>query len=89
MTAQAAQKLRRFVDMCNTFHLPVLSFVDEPGFMIGSASEKAATIRHGTAAIAAVMQSRVPWARAASTFTVLAPESGRYGAAEGGTTWSR
>lgn len=62
MTAEAAQKLTRFVDFCNTFHLPVLSFVDEPGFMIGSASEKAGTIRHGTAAIAAVMQSRVPWA---------------------------
>ncbi|MDR3498997.1 MAG: carboxyl transferase domain-containing protein [Parvibaculum sp.] len=62
MTAEAAQKLRRFSDFCNTFHLPVISFVDEPGFMIGSASEKAATIRHGTAAIAAVMQSRVPWA---------------------------
>ncbi len=62
MTAQAAQKLQRFADMCNTFHLPILSFVDEPGFMIGSASEKAATICHGTAAIAAVMQSRVPWA---------------------------
>ncbi|MEP0708394.1 MAG: carboxyl transferase domain-containing protein [Parvibaculum sp.] len=62
MTAQAAQKLQRFADMCNTFHLPILSFVDEPGFMIGSASEKAATIRHGTAAIASVMQSRVPWA---------------------------
>ncbi|NIJ40574.1 acetyl-CoA carboxylase carboxyltransferase component [Parvibaculum indicum] len=62
MTAQATQKLRRFVDMCNTFNLPVLSFVDEPGFMIGSASEQSATIRHGTAAIAAVMQSRVPWA---------------------------
>ncbi|MEQ9517932.1 MAG: carboxyl transferase domain-containing protein [Parvibaculum sp.] len=62
MTAEAAQKLRRFVDMCNTFNLPVLSFVDEPGFMIGSASEKAGTIRYGTAAIAAVMQSRVPWA---------------------------
>lgn len=62
MTAEAAQKLRRFADFCNTFHLPVISFVDEPGFMIGSASEKSATIRHGTAAIAAVMQSRVPWA---------------------------
>lgn len=62
MTAEAAQKLRRFSDFCNTFHLPVISLVDEPGFMIGSASEKAATIRHGTAAIAAVMQSRVPWA---------------------------
>ena len=62
MTAEAALKLQRFADLCNTFHLPIVSFVDEPGFMIGSASEKAATIRHGTTAIAAVMQSRVPWA---------------------------
>lgn len=62
MTAQAAQKARRFMDMCNTFNLPIISLVDEPGFMIGSASEKAGTIRHGTAAIAAAMQSRVPWA---------------------------
>ncbi|MCF8470562.1 MAG: propionyl-CoA carboxylase [Parvibaculum sp.] len=62
MTPAAARKLRRFCDMCNTFNLPIISFVDEPGFMIGSASEKAAAIRHGTAAIAAVMQSRVPWA---------------------------
>ena len=62
MTAAGARKLRRFVDMCNSFHLPVISFVDEPGFMIGSASERAGTIREGTAAIAAVMQSRVPWA---------------------------
>ena len=58
MTAAAAQKLRRFVDFCNSFHLPVLSFVDEPGFMIGPDSEAAGTIRHGTAAISAVLQSR-------------------------------
>ncbi|MBL6787732.1 MAG: propionyl-CoA carboxylase [PS1 clade bacterium] len=62
MTAAAAQKLRRFIDFCNSFHLPVLSFVDEPGFMIGPDSEAAGTIRHGTAAISAVLQSRVPWA---------------------------
>lgn len=62
MTAEAAQKLRRFIDFCNSFHLPVLSFVDEPGFMIGPDSEMAGTIRHGTAAISAVLQSRVPWA---------------------------
>ncbi|HEX7775276.1 MAG TPA: carboxyl transferase domain-containing protein, partial [Parvibaculum sp.] len=30
MTADAAQKLRRFADFCNTFHLPIVSFVDEP-----------------------------------------------------------
>jgi acetyl-CoA carboxylase carboxyltransferase component len=62
MTAAAAQKLRRFVDFCNSFHLPIVSLVDEPGFMIGPDSEKAGTIRHGTAAISAVLQSRVPWA---------------------------
>lgn len=62
MTAEAAQKLRRFVDLCNTFHLPIVSFVDEPGFMIGLAAEQAATIRYGAEALAAVVQSRVPWA---------------------------
>ncbi len=61
MTAEGAQKVRRFVDMCNTFHLPIVSFVDEPGFMIGPDAEKTATIRHGVAAIASVVQSRVPW----------------------------
>ncbi|NWG45766.1 MAG: propionyl-CoA carboxylase [Alphaproteobacteria bacterium] len=62
MTAEGAQKVRRFVDLCNTFRLPIISFVDEPGFMIGPEAEKAGTIRHGAAAIAAVVQSRVPWA---------------------------
>lgn len=62
MTADGAQKVRRFVDMCNTFHLPIVSLVDEPGFMIGLEAEQAATIRHGAAALAAVVQSRVPWA---------------------------
>ena len=62
MTSQAALKLRRFVDFVNSFNIPVISFVDEPGFMIGPDSEKAGTIRHGTSAISAVMQSSVPWA---------------------------
>jgi acetyl-CoA carboxylase carboxyltransferase component len=62
MTAQGAQKVRRFVDLCDTFHLPIVSFVDEPGFMIGSEAERAATIRHGVAALMAVQQSTVPWA---------------------------
>ncbi len=62
MTADAARKTRRFVDFCNTFNLPVISFVDEPGFMIGPDSEKSGTIRAGAEAIAAVMHGRVPWA---------------------------
>ncbi len=62
MTADGAQKVRRFVDLCDTFHLPIVSFVDEPGFMIGPEAEQAATIRHGAAALFAIMQSTVPWA---------------------------
>ena len=62
MTSDASLKLRKFVDFMNTFNMPVLSFVDEPGFMIGPESEKAGTIRHGTGAISSLMQSIVPWA---------------------------
>jgi acetyl-CoA carboxylase carboxyltransferase component len=61
MTADGAQKVRRFIDTCDTFGLPIVSFVDEPGFMIGPDAEKAATIRHGVALMFAVMQSSVPW----------------------------
>jgi acetyl-CoA carboxylase carboxyltransferase component len=62
MTADGAQKVRRFLDLCDTFHLPVVSFVDEPGFMIGPDAERDATIRHGMAALCAVMQCSVPFA---------------------------
>jgi acetyl-CoA carboxylase carboxyltransferase component len=61
MGAEGGQKIRRFVNLCETFHLPIVSFIDEPGFMIGSASEKAATIRYGVDAIVAVVESTVPW----------------------------
>ena len=62
MTADAAQKFRRFVRLCETFHLPIVSFVDQPGFMIGSEAESTATIRHGMEAIAETVRSTVPWA---------------------------
>jgi len=62
MGAEGAQKVERFITLCETFHLPILSFVDEPGFMIGPDAEKAATIRYGVDAIVAAMRSTVPWA---------------------------
>ncbi len=62
MDATGAQKYARFVAMCDTFHLPVISFVDEPGFMIGSEAERSGTIRYGTSAICATMQASIPWA---------------------------
>ncbi len=61
MTAAAAQKVRRFVELCDTFHLPVVSLVDQPGFMIGEAAERAGTIRYGMEAMFAATQTTVPW----------------------------
>lgn len=62
MTAEAAQKYRRFVELCDTFHVPVINFVDQPGFMIGLDAEKKGTIRYGMAAVAAAAQATIPWA---------------------------
>ena len=60
-TADASQKVTRFIELAETFHLPVLHLVDNPGFLIGLEAEKAATIRHGARALASVYQATVPW----------------------------
>lgn len=60
-TASASEKVTRFVDLADTFHLPVVHFVDNPGFVIGTEAEKAATIRYGARALAAIYQASTPW----------------------------
>jgi len=62
MTAAAGQKMRRMIELCDTFHLPMVHFVDEPGFMIGPDAEADATIRYGMAAVAAAATASIPWA---------------------------
>ncbi len=57
----ASDKMVRFVDLCDTFHLPVVNFVDNPGFLIGVAGEKQGTIRRGARAIFSVYQATTPW----------------------------
>lgn len=61
LDAPGCEKMTRFVDMCDTFHLPVVNFVDQPGFLIGTAAERAGTARYGVRAMAAVYQATVPW----------------------------
>ncbi|MFH1758649.1 MAG: carboxyl transferase domain-containing protein [Pseudomonadota bacterium] len=61
MDASAAEKVIRFVDMCDSFHLPIVNFVDQPGVVIGVAAEKAGTLRASVRALQAIAQSRVPW----------------------------
>lgn len=60
-TAKSSEKLTRFVDLAETFHLPVVHFVDIPGFQIGLEAEQAATLRYGVRAMSALYQATVPW----------------------------
>ena len=60
-TAEACQKIIRFVDLAETFRLPVVYLCDCPGFMIGKQAEESATIRHGVRAMAALNQTTMPW----------------------------
>jgi len=60
LTVESCEKIERFVDLCETFHLPIVNFVDQPGLSIGLESEKRGTIRKGVRAIAAIYQATVP-----------------------------
>jgi acetyl-CoA carboxylase carboxyltransferase component len=60
-TTEACRKVVRHVDLAQTFHLPVVHFVDIPGFLIGPDAERSGVMRAGSQALAAVRQSTVPW----------------------------
>jgi propionyl-CoA carboxylase beta chain len=59
--AAAAEKMTRFVDLCDTFRLPLVNFVDNPGFLVGIRAEEQGTIRKGVRALSAVYQATNPW----------------------------
>jgi acetyl-CoA carboxylase carboxyltransferase component len=61
LDAPGSEKMTRFVDLCDTFHLPIVNFVDQPGFLIGTRAERAGTARYGARALAAAYQATVPW----------------------------
>jgi propionyl-CoA carboxylase beta chain len=59
-TADACDKVVRLVDLADTFHLPIIHFVDCPGFAVGARHEKAGVTRKGVRAMAAVYQVKTP-----------------------------
>lgn len=61
LTATAAQKIARLVGICSSFHLPILNFVDCPGFAIGTRAEKEATIRNGSRLACVMFDSKIPY----------------------------
>jgi acetyl-CoA carboxylase carboxyltransferase component len=62
MTRTSAMKIEKFIDLCDTFHIPIVNFTDQPGVMPGVAAEKAGTVRAVMKCLGAIEQSQVPWA---------------------------
>jgi acetyl-CoA carboxylase carboxyltransferase component len=57
----AGQKALRLFQLCDTFHLPLVDFADEPGLMVGVESERAGIERAGARLVCATNASRMPW----------------------------
>jgi acetyl-CoA carboxylase carboxyltransferase component len=77
MDVDSSEKQTRFVEMCNAFHLPLVYFVDVPGFMVGPDAERSGLLRKGSQAVRAIQSATVP------VYTVQVRRS--YGLAAQGT----
>lgn len=60
ITAAAADKAARFLQLCDAFGLPVLSLVDCPGYMVGPAAESEALVRRASRMLVAGAALEVP-----------------------------
>ena len=56
----ASDKMTRFVRMCDCFNIPLVTFVDSPGFLPGIAQEHGGIIRHGAKLLYAYSEATVP-----------------------------
>jgi acetyl-CoA carboxylase carboxyltransferase component len=60
LDVNAADKVARFVWLCDAFSIPLVFLHDVPGFIVGSAVEKQGIIRHGAKMLFAVSEATVP-----------------------------
>ena len=56
----ASVKAARFIRFCDAFNIPIVTFVDVPGFLPGTAQEHAGIIRHGAKLLYAYAEATVP-----------------------------
>ena len=56
----ASKKAARFVRFCDAFSIPILTFVDVPGFLPGTAQEHNGIIKHGAKLLFAYAEATVP-----------------------------
>jgi len=60
LDVNASDKIARFVRFCDAFNIPLVTFVDCPGFMPGSVQEHGGIIRHGAKIVYAYSEATVP-----------------------------
>jgi acetyl-CoA carboxylase carboxyltransferase component len=60
LDAESATKAARFVRTCNAFGIPLVVFVDTPGFLPGTKQERGGVIRHGAKLVHAFAEASVP-----------------------------
>ncbi len=54
-------KVIRFLQLCDTFHLPIVYLADEPGFMVGPEHQSQGILRAGAKLVLTTLRTRVPW----------------------------
>jgi propionyl-CoA carboxylase beta chain len=60
LDADASRKAARFVRFCDAFSIPIVTFVDVPGFLPGTAQEYGGLIKHGAKLLYAYTECTVP-----------------------------
>ena len=60
LDSDASRKGARFVRFCDAFNIPIVTFVDVPGFLPGTAQEYGGLIKHGAKLLFAYSQATVP-----------------------------
>ena len=60
LDCDASRKAARFVRFCDAFNIPIVTFVDVPGFLPGTAQEYGGLIKHGAKLLFAYSQATVP-----------------------------
>ena len=60
LNIEASEKAARFVRFCDSFNIPIVTFVDVPGFLPGTDQEHNGIIRHGAKLLYAYSEATVP-----------------------------
>jgi acetyl-CoA carboxylase carboxyltransferase component len=56
-----ADKMARFVQLCDAFDIPLISLCDTPGFMVGPDAEESAQVRHFSRLFVTAASVTIPW----------------------------